>query len=80
MDLAEARQLAEKYINEQLVPPNGMRYLVAEAAIKDAEDGWYFPYQTDAYLQSGDINQSVVGNWPIFVSKGGNVLGPRRPG
>lgn len=80
MDLAKARLLAEQYLDEQLDPPDGTRYLISPAGIKEVEDGWYFPYQTDAYLQSGDINQSVVGNWPIFVSRGGEVLGPRRPG
>lgn len=80
MDLLEARRLAEKYLDEHLVPPDSMRYLISASAIKEAEDGWYFPYQTDAYLQSGNINLSVVGNWPIFVSKVGDVIGPRRPG
>jgi hypothetical protein len=79
MELAEAMALAEKYLDEQLVPPDGMRYAIKTSGIKAAPDGWYFPWQTTLYLETGDINHSVVGNWPIFVSKNGDVVCPRRP-
>jgi hypothetical protein len=79
MELAEARALAEKYLDERLVPPDGMRYAIKASAIKATPDGWYFPWQTSLYLETGDIEHSVVGSWPIFVSKNGDEVGPRRP-
>jgi hypothetical protein len=48
--------------------------------IKEDEDGWYFPYQSKNYIETGDFDKSLVGNWPIFVSREGGFVGIRRPG
>lgn len=79
MDVTEATALAQRYLDDQLIPPEGMRYAIVTESIKEVADGWYVPWQTDRYLETRDINHSVVGNWPIFVTKLGEVLGPRRP-
>jgi len=79
MDIGQARALAEKYINESIELPVGDKYVIVDVAIREVDGGWYFPYQTVRFVESGDIEYSVVGNWPIFVSKQGVCLGPRRP-
>jgi hypothetical protein len=79
MEMKNALVLAKQYIEDQLIPPAGDRYVVVESAIKEVEGGWYFPYQTARFIETRDINFSIVGNWPIFVSRSGEVRGPTRP-
>ena len=79
MDIQDARSIVESYIEDNLIPPKGDRYIIVEDAVDEEEDGWYFPYQTEKYLKTLDINFSVVGNWPIFVSKDGSFVGAARP-
>jgi len=79
MELAEALTLAQNYISGNLEPPEGDRYEIVESAILETESGWYFPYQTEKYIETRDIEYSVVGNWPIYVTKSGTCLGPTRP-
>lgn len=48
--------------------------LIVESKVQENADGWFFPYQSKAYLETMDINKSIMGNWPIFVTKsGGNA-------
>ncbi|WP_443083358.1 YrhB domain-containing protein [Variovorax sp. IB41] len=49
-----------------------------ESLTKEDLDGWYFPYQSKSFIESGDFNQSLVGNWPVFVDRSGGNVGPRR--
>jgi hypothetical protein len=79
VDIQDARSIVEAYIENNLIPPKGDRYIIVEDAVDEEEDGWYFPYQTEKYLKTLDINFSVVGNWPIFVSKDGSFVGALRP-
>lgn len=79
MDVREARVLAEQYILDHIRPPAGDRYVIVDAAIKEIESGWYFPYQTARFVETHNIEFSVVGNWPIFITKSGEVVGPCRP-
>lgn len=79
MERSKARDLAQQYIESNIPPPEGDAYEIVDSAIKETEDGWYFPYQTARYLKTRELNYSVVGNWPIFVKKSGEVYGPKRP-
>lgn len=79
MELSEARELAGQYIKSNMTAPAGDEYEIVDSAVKETEEGWYFPYQTARYLKTRDLNYSVVGNWPIFIKKSGEVCGPKRP-
>lgn len=35
----------------------------------EAEFGWVFFYQSKSYIESGDLNDALVGNAPILVSR-----------
>lgn len=74
----EARLLALDFINSNIPAPKGDRYLIVEAGILEDAEGWYFPYQTARFLETGDLEHSVVGNWPVFVAKVANVVEVRR--
>lgn len=79
MDVAKARALAEAYLEENIKPPEGDVLEIISDEVIEADGGWYFLFQSKKYLETGDINYSVVGNWPIFVEQGGRVQGPKRP-
>ena len=79
LDLAAATTLALEYLGEQQAAPGGVPYAIVDSRIVEGDDGWYFPYQSAEFLRTGDINASLVGNWPIFVSRDGLRVGPRRP-
>ncbi len=79
MNVTQAKVKAEQYITENFEPPENDAYAIVDAAIIEVADGWYFPYQTVRFIETRNIDFSVLGNWPIFVSKQGECLGPRRP-
>ena len=80
LDLSAAKALAMKYLVEQQAMPEGVPCAIVDLKIVENDDGWYFPYQSIEFLKTGDFNVSLVGNWPIFVSRDGLHVGPRRPG
>ncbi|RRD59055.1 hypothetical protein EII20_00940 [Comamonadaceae bacterium OH2545_COT-014] len=79
MKIQEAKKIAEKYISKNIPPPEGDEYKIIEEAIFEMTDGWYFPYQSKNFIETGNMNFSLVGNWPVFVSRSGVCTGPRRP-
>lgn len=79
MEMIDALSLANQWLKSNLTAPEGDEYEIVPSAVEETEQGWYFPYQTVRFLRTRDLNYSVVGNWPIFVTKSGEVLGPKRP-
>ena len=64
----EAKKIAVSFLSQI-----GMSLLIVESQVRENDDGWFFPYQSKEYLETMDINKSIIGNWPIFVSKNGGV-------
>lgn len=79
-DFMNARKLAEDYLRSLESQPGGVPYSIIDGRIREDEDGWYFPYQSTSFVMTGNINDSVVGNWPIFVRRLDLYVGPLRPG
>jgi hypothetical protein len=79
LNFDSARELARKYLKDQEAKFGGVSCSIVESRIVEDEQGWYFPYQSVEFLTTGDINASLVGNWPIFVSRDGLRVGPSRP-
>jgi hypothetical protein len=75
LNLAIAKRKARDYIDRTGTVPCS----IVESNIREDLEGWYFPYQSVECLQTGDFNKSLVGNWPIFVSRDGTYVEPRRP-
>jgi hypothetical protein len=74
MNEQDAYKIAVRYLNDRVsFPTNGDSYSLILEGVEEDEDGWYFPYQTDKYISTRDLNFSVVGNWPIYVTKDGRV-------
>jgi Immunity protein 35 len=79
VNVDQAKQLAELFISSKIVAPRGDRFIVVDAGRKEDAGGWYFPYQTEGFLTTRNLDLSVVGNWPVFVSKDGRTVELRRP-
>ncbi len=80
LDRKDAEQMAREYIDSMASAEGGGFYEIIRTRIREDEEGWYFPYQSKDFLSTGDFSKSLVGNWPIFVSRDGENVGPRRPG
>ena len=68
----EAKKIAVSFLS-QIEQEMGNSLLIVESHVRENDDGWFFPYQSKEYLETMDINKSIIGNWPIFVSKNGEV-------
>jgi hypothetical protein len=80
IDLLTAKKMTLDFLNRLSTEPEGVPYVLLESLIREDEDGWYFPYQSASFVLTGNFGDSLIGNWPIFVSQTGNYVGPRRPG
>ena len=47
--------------------------------IFEEDNGWYIPFQSKKFLNSGSVEDIIVGNWPIFVDYNGVCFGMWRP-
>ncbi|MFY2607424.1 hypothetical protein [Achromobacter ruhlandii] len=79
MQICDALVIAEKYIENNMGPCDGDRYVVIKDAMVSAKDGWYFPYQSKRCLDTGVMDFSLVGNRPIFVALDGSCNGGKIP-
>lgn len=75
----DAHALAVKYLLENIPPPVNDSYTIIDSEVKEGDSGWYFPFQSARFVETQDFEFSLVGNWPILVSKSGEVMGPTRP-
>ncbi|MBP4048559.1 hypothetical protein J9978_03465 [Chromobacterium violaceum] len=74
MKVEDALVMARDYIAKNIPPSsNGGRFVIVLDGIEEDDDGWFFPYQTEKFLETKDLQFSVVGNWPVFVSKDGRI-------
>ena len=80
IDQSAATQLALDFLKRLSNEPEGVPYSLLESRTREDDDGWYFSYQSTSFLQTGNFSESLVGNWPIFVNRKGDYVGPRRPG
>jgi hypothetical protein len=80
IDFVCAKSLAEQHLHDLESQPDGVQYVILDEFIREDEEGWYFPYQSAAYVTTGDFNKSLVGNWPIFIRRSDGCVGSRRPG
>ena len=68
----EAKKIAVSFFG-QIEQEMEISLLIVESYVRENDDGCFFPYQSKEYLETMDINKSIIGNWPIFVSKNREV-------
>ncbi len=66
----EAKKIAVSFFG-QIEQEMEISLLIVESHVRENDDGWFFPYHSKEYLETMDINKSIIGHWPIFVSKNG---------
>lgn len=70
----QAKILAERFLfDNRPRSARGDKFVISRSGIIEEEDGWYFPFQTEDYVRTRDMNLLLVGNAPIFVSRNGKV-------
>lgn len=79
MNIDEARAVAEYYIAEHMYSAMQDSYVIVDAGIIVTSAGWYFPYQSREFLETGNIDFALVGNWPIYVEIDGSCAGGAIP-
>jgi hypothetical protein len=77
IDFSQAMSNAIEHLKNLESRPNGVPYVLIQEKIRETPDGWYFPYQSLEFLNSGDFSKSLVGNWPLFVDRRGNISSGR---
>ena len=45
--------------------------VLIDSATQEFDEGWVFFYQSRSYVETGDFNESLVGNAPCFVPRNG---------
>jgi hypothetical protein len=73
IDFSEAKSKAIEHLKTMESNANGAPYVLIEEKIRETPNGWYFPYQSLDFLKSGDFSKSLIGNWPLFVDRQGNI-------
>jgi len=77
---ADARLAALLCLSAWMPPSEDV--VVIDASTCEFDVGWVFYYQSAAYMASGDVNDSLAGNAPLFVPRDGGppqVVGYHRP-
>lgn len=80
IDVSIAGEKAQTYLTSVIEGESNINCTLVLTKVREDADGWYFPYQSKEFLDTGNFDKSLVGNWPIFVSRDGAIVEPRRPG
>ncbi|MGQ0825502.1 MAG: YrhB domain-containing protein [Actinomycetota bacterium] len=67
MNLEQARQVAEQFLDETVRARSPVEIAIASTA--ESEWAWVFGYNTVAYVEGGNPMNSLIGNCPIVVDK-----------
>ena len=69
MSQAEARKIAEDFLDVEIRARFPHEVVVVEEAISDRGDAWIFPYNGRGYLERMDPMEIMLGNLPVAVDK-----------
>jgi hypothetical protein len=64
----QARKIAEDEINRKMFPKDDS-LIIIENEIIEKEYAWIFPFTSKCFFETGNINNAIGGNSPLFVSK-----------
>lgn len=65
----EARELASAFLADRSDHFRTGEWVIT--AVEEHETAWSVGYQSRAFLETGDISRSLVGNGPVVVPKSG---------
>ncbi|MGW0215926.1 YrhB domain-containing protein [Micromonospora chokoriensis] len=64
----EARLLAERFLDEELRVRFPHEIVIVDSAVEKVGEGWLFPYDGKAYVESNDVREIMAGNIPLIVN------------
>ena len=56
----KAKKIAVSFLS-QIEQEMGISLLIVESHVRENDGGWVFPYQSKEYLETMDINKSIIG-------------------
>jgi hypothetical protein len=80
--MENAIDIAEKYLNEEVKNAyvfKDCKFVVERDLTRGNDDFWVFFYQTDRYIETRNIFETLVENSSVKVSKAGVVFGFCKP-
>ena len=57
----EAKKIAVSFFG-QIEQEMEISLLIVESHVRENDDGWFFPYHSKEYLETMDINKSIIRN------------------
>ena len=69
ISLAEARQIAERFLDVELRARFPHEIVILQEWVEDQGDAWIFPYNGRGFVERDDFNEIMAGNTPIAVNK-----------
>lgn len=69
---AEGLALAQQEVQRHFA--GEVDVVILEDLAEDTAVGWVFPFESRAYLETGEFGQKLVGEGPILVREDGQVV------
>lgn len=79
LDRESARERAVKAIAVMAERQCLSDVVIVDSGVVETETAWYFPYNSAAYLERGDMRLALYGNVPVMVPKDGGEVTFRSP-
>ncbi|ATZ64500.1 YrhB family protein [Acinetobacter bereziniae] len=73
----EIIELAKKFLSTNLGELDNDE-IVIDPKLDKVDNGWFIFYQSKRFMETKDINYSLVGNTPIFIDNNGEIIEFRR--
>jgi Immunity protein 35 len=67
LNQAEARQIAEDFIRDQIQPRNTADLVIAE--LEEFPTCWVAIYNSSKFVDSGSFRDALAGNGPLIINK-----------
>lgn len=48
--------------------------VIVDDGVVETEVAWYFPYDSAAYVERGEVSAALAGNLPVMVRKDGSEV------
>ncbi|MGC5258225.1 YrhB domain-containing protein [Gordonia sp. DT218] len=71
IDYSQALDIAQREV-DKMGNSIGTALVLIESSVHEAEDAWYFPYNSRDLIEKNDILSALAGNLPIKVFKDGS--------
>ena len=72
IDFKTARAIAQHFLDNEM-RPSGDRYVILDKQVSECWEAWYFPYQSERFLLTGERTRFVITGVAVAVRKDGGM-------